>query len=94
MPALKITLTNGARIFVEDQAAQAQCTPDEYVQYLLEDLEKSVQRRKLNDMLLDGYRELRKGHGRILTDADWQRLERRIERRVTVPSPAHPTPPA
>ena len=81
MPTLKITLTNGAKTFVEDQAAHAECTPDQYVQYLLEDLEKSMQRRKLNDMLLDGYRQLRKGQGRIMTDADWQQLERRIERR-------------
>jgi hypothetical protein len=82
MSKLRITLTDGAKHFVEDQAARSECTPDQFVQFLLEDCEKSMQRRKLNDMLLAGYRQLRRGLGRAMTDADWERLERRIDRRA------------
>jgi hypothetical protein len=82
MSKLRITLTDGAKDFVEDQAARSECTPDQFVQLLLEDFEKSMQRHKLNDMLLAGYRQLRGGLGRVMTDAAWERLERRIDRKA------------
>jgi hypothetical protein len=82
MSKLQITLTDDTKTFVEDEAAQARCTPDEFVQCVLEDLERSKQRRKLNAMLLVGYEQLRQGLGRVMNDADWKRLERRVEKKL------------
>jgi hypothetical protein len=81
MAKLQITLTNGAKEFVESQSARAGCSPDAFVQNLLEDLERSVQRRKLNEMLQAGDRQLRQGLGQVVTDQFWERLEKNIDRK-------------
>src|SRR5207302_1636683 len=78
MSKLQITLTDSTKSFVEVQAAQARCTPDEFVEFLLTDAEKLMQRRKLNLSLEKAYRQLRQGLGRVYTEADWKRLEANI----------------
>jgi len=81
MSALQITLSGPTKSFVEARAAEAGCSPDDLVETILNGFEKMAQKRKLNEMLMAGYRQLRKGLGRVMTDADWQRLEANIDRK-------------
>ena len=83
MAALRIKLTEPVKTFVEVNAAQAGCSPDDFVQCILEDFEVATEKRRLNQMLLEGYEQLRQGRGRVMRDKDWQRLEQRIGKKAT-----------
>jgi len=85
MSKLQINLTASTKAFVECQAAQARCTPDEFVEFLLIDAEKVMQRRNLNSSLERAYRQLRRGLGRVYTEADWKRLEANIDKKFKRP---------
>ncbi len=78
MSALQIKLKEPVKSFVETRAAEAGCSPDDFVRRVLEDLEVAMEKRKLNKMLIEGYDQLRQGRGRVMTDADWEVLEKRI----------------
>lgn len=82
MSALRIKLSEPTKSFVEARAAEAGCSPEDFVQVVLQDVEKSWQKRKLNAMLMAGYQQLKQGLGRVMTDEDWRRLEKRIDRKA------------
>lgn len=82
MSVLRIKLSEPTKSFVEARAAEAGCSPEDFVQVVLQDVEKSWQKRKFNSMLMAGYQQLKQGLGRVMTDDDWRRLEKRIDRKA------------
>ena len=82
MSALQVALPKHLKSFVDDRAAEAGCTSSAFVKQVLENYQRNEELKQLKEMLMTGIRQLDRGEGREMTQADWDRLHARIAKKA------------
>lgn len=73
---MNISLPEKMRAWIEEQVAEGRyATPSEYIRELLREEQKRKLRDEIDRKLLDA---LESGPARDLSEADWQRIRRRV----------------